>query len=425
MFLRITAIVIVTLILTSRLTSAQGQPIYLTLDEALAIALRDNRDILLKSEDIEKAKQKIAEAKGSLLPTLNFTGGWTYTKGYFNKDISQTQAQTTVKQYIYKGGKTINTIKYNGYKLEVSTALLDKARIEAALNVRKAFYTLLLAMEFCDLNRIIVENMKEHLAMTKERYKNGQASESDILNIEASLVNTQKAYELSKNQAEAALALLNNLLYLEEETRIKPDGEFKYEPFEVAYDKALLKALEARPEIKQLAAQVQADKKAIEIAKADGRPNIYASWDYYSRSHAVVSTINTKSWNDYSVIGATFSWPVFDGWITRAKVEQAIIDLKETELLKEKTTSDIVQELKNAYLSFKNAVAKIDAVESDVKVYNDNLSSIKQKCHQGIASLLDADDANLKYNVSLFNKKQALYDYIIAKASFDKATGGI
>jgi hypothetical protein len=34
------------------------------------------------------------------------------------------------------------------------------------------------------------------------------------------------------------------------------------------------------------------------------------------------------------------------------------------------------------------------------------------------------NDANLKYEISAFNRKQAIYDYILAKASFDKATGG-
>ena len=162
------------------------EQINLTLDEAIAFALRDNRDILLKTEDVQKAKSKIAEARAGLFPTLNFTGGWTDTKGLYTEDFAQTTTQATLKQYLYKGGKTVNTIAQDKDKLEVSQALLDKTRLEVILNVEKAFYTLLLAEDFASLNKAILENIQEHLDFIQERYKNGQASESDILSIESS-----------------------------------------------------------------------------------------------------------------------------------------------------------------------------------------------------------------------------------------------
>ena len=113
-------------------------------------------------------------------------------------------------------------------------------------------------------------------------------------------------------------------------------GGIEYKESEIALDQSLLKALEERPEIKQYAAQINADKSAIEIAKAAGRPSVYASWDYYSRSHAVTTTVNTKDWHDYNILGATVSWPVFDGWKTKSKVEQAVVDLKKSQILRDK-----------------------------------------------------------------------------------------
>jgi outer membrane protein TolC len=402
----------------------RAEEISLTLDEAVAIALRDNRDILLKAEDVKKAKLKIGEANASLFPTLNFTSGWTYTRGYYAKDLGQTTTQATLKQYLYKGGKTINTIKYNGYNFEVAQALLDKTKLETIMNIKKAFYTLLLATEFANLNKNILTNTQAHLGFVQARYKNGEASESEVLKIKESLSSVDEAYVASLNQAESSEVLLRNLLSLEPEVKIKPDGQLNYEPKEVAYDEAFLKAMKTRPEIKQYEAQAEANKKAIEIAKADNRPSIYASWDYYSRSHTVTTTVNTRNWNDYNIIGLTFSWPIFDGWATKAKVEQAIVDLKETRLLKEKTIGDIASELKNTYLSLKNAIAKIKTTAADIVVYLDRLKDIEQKYNKGIASLLDKEDVDLSYKVAMFNQKQAIYDYIIAKSEFDKATGG-
>ncbi len=406
-------------------TAVKAEEIPLTLDEAITIALRDNRDVLLKAEEVKKAKEKIAEAKAGLLPTLSFTGGWTDTRGYYDKDIGQTTTQTTLKQYLYKGGKTINTIEQNKYKFGVSEALLDKTKLETVLNVKKAFYTLLLASEFANLNKNIADNTKAHLDVIEARYLTGQASESDILKIKQSLSAVIEASDASLNQVEASRTLLRDLLYLDEKVKIKSASQFVYEPKAVAYDEGFLQAMKNRPEIRQYEAQEKADKKAIEITKADNRPNIYASWDYYSRSHAVATTVNTKNWNDYNIIGLTFSWPIFDGWATKAKVEQAITDLKETQLTKEKVIKDIALELKNAYLDLKNAIAKMQSTQAQINLYKDTLLVIKDKYNAGIASSLDLNDASLGYEVSLFNQKQAIYDYVLAKSRFDKATGGI
>lgn len=401
----------------------KAEEITLTLDEAVALALRDNRDILLKAEEAKKVKAQIAEAKAGLLPTIDFTGSRTYTRGYYPKDISSTTTQTTLKQYLYKGGKTVNTLQKNKYELEVSQALLDKTKLETVLNVKKAFYTLALVYDFSNLNKGILDNTRGHFNFIQTRYLNGQSSESEVLKIKESLSTVEEAYEASLNQAESSLAILRNLLYLDEDVQLKPEAKFISEPKEIAYAEAFLKAMQTRPEIKQYETQISADKKAIEIAKADNRPSIYASWDYYSRSTTSLTFSPTKGWQDYNAVGLTFSWPIFDGWETKAKVEQVIIDLKQTQLLKEKTVKDIALELKNAYLDLKNSLAKIKSTQSQVDLYKNTLSVTQDKYKSGIVSALDLNDAALGYEVATFNQKQANYDYILAKADFQKAMG--
>jgi len=420
--LKYVAFVIVSILLSSTLLFAEEMP--LTLDEALVIGLRENRNILLGEEEIKKAKAKIQESYADLFPSLNFTGSWTYTRGYYSKDMSQTNSQATLRQYLYTGGKIFNTIKYNGYIFEVSKALMDKNRIETVLDITKGLYTLLLVQEYSNLNKILLENAKEHLAFIEEKYKFGQASQSEVLKAQASLSSLVQVYEGSLNQVGLARAVLNNLLYLDKEVNIIATGDFSYDNRDVAFDQGLLKALEERPEIKQYKAQASADKSSIEIAKAATRPVIYASWDYYSRSHAVTTTVNTQNWNDYNILGVTFSWPVFDGWRAKYRVEQAIVDLKKTQLLREKAIKDITLELKEAYLALQDALSKIKSSESDLEMYEDNFKVIKEKYIKGEASFLDKSDANAKYSVSRYNQTQAIYDYMVAKAAFDKATGG-
>jgi outer membrane protein TolC len=407
-----------------RISLVYAGEITLTFTEAVAIGLRDNRDILLQAGDVEKAKLKIAEAQGGLFPSLNYTGSWFYTAGLYAKDLSQATSQFTLKQYLYKGGKVINNIKYNNYKLEVEESLLDKTKLETIFDLSQAYYTLSLSSVFVELNKGILQNSRQHLDYISALYKNGQASETEILQAQASLAIVEQAFEDSQRQKEAAQILLNNLLSLDKDVVVIPATEFRFDPKNIAFDQGFLKAMQTRPEIKQFESQLKADKSAIEIAKADGRPNIYASWDYYSRSHSVTTTVNTKNWNDYNVFGITVAWPIFDGWQTKAKVQQAIVDLKQTQLGKAKLIQDIALEVKNTYLSLKNSLDQIKTTQADNLFYKSNLQTAEERYTAGQVSLLDKNDAQLKYEISVFNQQQAVYDYIIAKFNFDKATGG-
>lgn len=401
-----------------------AQEVTLTFSEAVAIGLRDNREILLKTEDVQKAKLKITQAQAGIFPTLTYTGGWLYTVGLYDKNKGQDTSQISLKQYLYRGGRVINSIKYSNYKLEVAQLLLDKTKLEMIFDFSQAYYTLLLSESFVRLNKAILDNSRQHLDYLNALYKNGQASETDILQAQASLSSVAQAYEASKTQTEAAGALLNNLLFLDKDVLVVPSTEFHFAPKDIAFDQGFLKAMQTRPEIKQFEAQLEADKSAIEAARADGRPEIYFSWDYYGRVHGVTTTINTQNWNDYKTFGITLSWPIFDGWKTKSLVEQAIVDLKQTQLGKTKLFGDIALEVKNAYLSLQNAIEQIKASQADTALYKNNLSTAGDRCAQGLISLLDNHDAQLKYAISVFNQQQAVYDYVIAKFNFDKVTGG-
>ncbi|MFA5115265.1 MAG: TolC family protein [Candidatus Omnitrophota bacterium] len=412
-------------VLLPPLAAYAEEEITLTLDEAVAVALRDNRDILIKTEDIKKAKAGITGARSALYPSFTFSGGWSYTRGYYDKDISQYETQSSFKQYLFRGGKTASSIAENRYKTEASEAVLEKTKLDIIVDVSKSFYAYLLASELAELNKGILTNTEAHLASLKERYQNGEVSESEILQVEESLASVKEAWEFSVNQTQTSLILLKNLLFIDEKVGVKPEGEFIYAPKEISYDESFLKAMQQRPEIRQYEAQVKANKEGVKVARADALPSAYASWDYYSRSHAVVSTINTKNWNDYNILGVTFEWPVFDGWSTRAKVEEAMAELRSSQLGKEKVIKDVALDIKNAYINLKDSISRIRTSDANIIYYKDNLYVIKEKYRQGIASFLDLDDASLSYRISEFNRKQSIYDYIVAKINFERASGGV
>lgn len=403
--------------------NSEEETVILALDEAMAIALRDNREVLLNQEKLHQAKLEIEEAKSAFLPGINLNSTAARTRGLYRKDITNYSFQAGIKQYLYRGGKSANTLKKARYEENVQQAVFDKAVTDIILKVKEAFFALLLAKEFTRLNKTIFENAREHFKSASIRYKKGEAPESDLLKAQYNITASQALYEESINQQESAEALLKNILYLEENSAVGIKGDFDYTYREVAVTEAILKALKMRPEIREYEARINADKAAVRIAKAGNRPEISAAFDYYSRSTTSLTFSPSKGWQDYNVIGIGFSWPVFDGWATKYKVEEAISDLRQSQIIQDKLKTDIATQVKESYLSLKSALTKLKPQEEKSKVYADNLKVIQERYKDGIASELDLRDAGLALLISQFNQKQAGYDYLLARARLDNTMG--
>ncbi|MCM8783715.1 MAG: TolC family protein [Candidatus Omnitrophica bacterium] len=400
------------------------EPIKLTLEEAITIALRDNREILIKEEDLKKAKEKLREARAGIFPKISLGSSISETLDYYDKNTTNFSNQLSLKQSLYTGGKTLGNIKETKYRIEMNQASLNKTILETVYTVKKAFFTLLLAGEYAKLNELILANTKNHFKVVSERYNNGQASESELIKLQQAMASVEHIFLTSLNQIEGAKMNLRNLLNLEKSIDIEPEGKFIYEPKEIAFDEVYIKALKERPELSFYEAQEKIDKLQKETARAEILPSVYASWDYYiNRSNAPQAI--SKDWESHQTIGIVLTWPIFDGFATQAKISQAEIDLKETQLLKEKTIMDIASELKDAYLELNNALTKLKAKDTEIKFYEDNLRIINDKYKMGIASSLDLEDAKLGFEISNFNLKEAIYDYLLAKARMERAIGEI
>lgn len=405
--------------------SFAGGQVVLSLDEAVAIALRDNRDILLSQEKLAQAKFKIDEARSGFFPEVTLNSSAIDTRGFYAKDIINYSFNANIKQYLYKGGKTIAALKQNEYKKEALGAAVDKNILDTISRVKRAFYALALAKEFNAVHKQILENAKEHWEALKTRYEKGEASESEVLKAQAAVASEESVYLQVQNQKELAALLLKNILFIEETIAVDIKSDFEYTAREIAVDEAMLKALSLRPEIKQYEAQKQADRMEVEIAKAGNRPSLWGSFDYNSRSTSSLSFSPTKGWQDYNVVGLTMSWPIFDGGLAKSKIEQALSSLRQDTLMQDTLKKDILTHVKEAYLSLKTALGSLPPREKEITLYEDGVRVLEAKYTDGLSSEQELKDSRLALLVSRFNQKQSFYDCLLARAELDNATGVI
>ncbi len=397
--------------------------IVLTLDEALLTALKDNRQLAQGKAKEEAARAGVSLANSAVLPTVDISGTLEMTRGLYSKDVGELSEQVSVRQYLYKGGAISAAMRKSKFNLSAAQASLSRDKQEVLLKVKKSFFTLVLAERYRRLSRFIAVSAKRHLDYVSELHRRGQASESEIIGQRSSLRSAMYLYSSAATQKKSAGEILANLLYLKSGDEITAAGRLRYAFRDTAYDAAFLKAAASRPELRLYEAEERSAEEAVKIARGFGRPSLKATLDYYSSNRLASGT--EKNDNDHSVAGLTVSWPVFDGGQARAEVEAAIAALKASQAQRQQVIKDIATELRQACLGLQDSLEALKAAEEEVKVYRDNLRAAQEKYRRGIASLLDMQDAALKYETAYFKKEQAVYAYMIAGMDFDKAIGGV
>ncbi len=129
------------------------------------------------------------------------------------------------------------------------------------------------------------------------------------------------------------------------------------------------------------------------------------------------------NWFTTSYIGLQLNVPIFRGFSLRSQVEKAKLELtksqNETEALKISIDSD-VEKARNTYAS---AIASMDYQKKNMALAENVYNQTKKKYEIGTGSTTEINTAQVDLKAAQTNFVTALYDAVIAKVDFLKATG--
>src|SRR5262249_2940321 len=113
---------------------------------------------------------------------------------------------------LYSGGRHLGELR--GADAEIEAALADSQIILDAisLQVNLAYRGVVAARERIDLARTAVAQAEEHLRLVRVRYRNGNATPTDIVDSEAALTRSQQRFFSASYTYLAALARLDYAL---------------------------------------------------------------------------------------------------------------------------------------------------------------------------------------------------------------------
>ena len=130
-----------------------------------------------------------------------------------------------------------------------------------------------------------------------------------------------------------------------------------------------------------------------------------------------------QPWFPSSSIALKINVPIFDGFAKAARVKTARLQLEQTSNNLKNLELSIDKEISETRTNLRSAVATMDYQKKNMQLAEEVYNQTKLKFEQGLGSNLEVTTSQTELTTAQNNYYGALYDAIVARVDFLRATG--
>ncbi len=411
----------------------------LDLEKSIDLALKQNYDLKKVKIDEKIAEKRVTEAYGSaLFPSIDGTVRYNraikreeiiietpFFSGSFPAGTKNTLSGiVNVEQPLFSGAMFLAVKIAKTYK-QIAEKAVDYTQTELIMEVKEAYFTYQLAKDLVSLSELQLERSEENLNNVTSMYNAGLVSEFDFTKANVQYQNTIPAVTESKNQVELAKSNLKLLLGLEYETNISIIDSLKFRNVRLPmFEEGLLEAYKRNKLIDQLELDVELKDYAASYEFTQHYPklNAFGRWQTQAQEDDGRSFNEWRYKNSLSV-GLTMSVPIFNGFQTASKVEQAELETKKANEELTKMRKQLRINYENVYSEIKKNKEQIEAYQSAMKQADRGYEIASKRFNTGLGTQLEVTNALYDYSSARINYLRSLLNYYVANARLDLIMG--
>jgi len=192
-------------------------------------------------------------------------------------------------------------------------------------------------------------------------------------------------------------------------------------------DEAKTAAFAARPELHSFEAQKRAQDQRIAAARRGHLPDILFTGTYGrtgSSPRGNTDRTNTFPLQPTWTAQLSLNIPIFDGFNTTYKVEEAVKNYYTIKAQEETQRQQVALDVEQSYLRVLEARERIKATEAAQRAARENLDLANGRYQVGVGSIIEVTDAQTLYTSAETDRIRSLYDYKIFEAQLARAVGG-
>ena len=437
--MRLIRLFIVTgLLITGFISKAQKT---LTLDVAVATALKNNYDIQISKNDSMVATLDYSFRYGAFLPQLNATAGAVWNNNNQRQTLADgtKREQNGLRSNNVAAALNLNWVLFDGLKMfatvEKAEAYVSLGRLTIKNQVTNTvaavvnnYYNIAAQKQQLKAIREQMSVSEEWVKLAQNRLDIGVGAKPDVLQSKVDL-NAQKANILTQ---ETLIAQLKE--QLNQAMNVAPNTAYDVEDsIPINHDLGLG---EIQNDIEKTNPLLQISKKNIDISsitlrerKADLFPVLSFNTAYnFSRTN------NTTVINNFSLLfnqnngfnyGLSVTAPILNNFTGKRLVRQAQLDINYQQLLYDRDRSVLYLQVNNAFTAFTQQQKALALEEDNILLAKENVSIILQTLRLGAATIIQLREAQQSLENAYNRLITARYNTKLAETELRRLKGNL
>ena len=409
----------------------------LTLPQALELALSENPTVRVAEMEVERYDYVKRQTWGSLLPQLTASGN--YTRSIIKSEMRGGLSFGADNTFALQGDLTLplfapsvyRTLKMNDTQRAAAVESARASRIDLVAEVRKAFYNILLAEQSLAVLRESEATVQRTVDDTRVQYEHGLASEYDLLTAQVQLSNLRPTILQTENSIKLAKLMLKMYLSIPEEVEIEVEGELDAMRDEVlAGTDGLTADVSQNSSLRSLELQEELLRRSLRAANAGRLPTLAAfgtaSWTGNDMEPFMGFGDGDDSryfWTHPISVGIQLSVPIFAGLTRMNKSRELKNQISQTTLQRMYARQQLDVQVRSALNDLLTARETMFAQELTVEQARKAYRISDTRYRAGAGTILELNSAQLAQTQAQLNFSQAIYDYLAAKAEYDRIVG--
>jgi len=415
----------------------------LRLDDAVSLALGNNRLVKNSALEAQKYDFRVSTARSRRLPQTQFAvlGGelmhsfdFTFDPGVFgtypgvgpipaqktkirNPAVFTTYVTGALDQPLtqqYKIGLAIHLTQFERL-IAQEDVLAERQRI--ASEVRNAYFELVATQAAVQATSESVRTLEEAQRVTKQYIVQQTVLRSDALEVDARLAKARYQLSTAENGLATQREHLNQLLGRDLATEFRVDPMPEEDATDLSLERAREEAAKNRPELRQAELKEEAAEYDRRLAKADYIPDLSLSVRYQGLNNVKVLPTNV------GVAGFYLSWEPFDWGRRKNNIAEKTKSIEQARNAQRETESQVAVEVGAKYRKWKEAALLLKATRTEHDATSEQLRVTTVKYQEQATLVRDLLQAQARNSEAGFHYQQALSSYWTALADLHRAMG--
>lgn len=419
--------------------SQNSNTLYLTLDQAIELGIKENLTRKISELEIEKKQAKINELYGNLMPNLKGSG--TYNRNVerpvifmpsgppFFGSVLKMGFENSFTGALSAGLPIFNMAIYESIALaksdkELSKEKLREAEIELATNIKKTYFNLLLINESYKVMNQSYIHAQENVKNIENMNKLGMVSDYDFIRAKVQVDNLRPNVIQLKKNYQNILGLLKVLLNMGDSVEVQIDTTIIAENY-LQTQISMQVNLANNSTLKQLDLQQQLLKTQLNLTRSSLFPNLSAFGNYQYQAQADNYKFDEYKWVKTVIVGLQLNVPIFSGLTVRRQMQQIKISGKQLELQKEFQQKSLNNQVQTALANMQVASEKLQWATQNIALAKKGYDIAQTRYNTGQSTYIELNDADNALMQAELNLIQAKFEYLNAKFDLDKLMGNL